>query len=131
MQRLKLVLLIALLVLMTIGSGDLFAQDEEIFIGLVRSTEWNDAGGVTAAVLKVESEDVDEDGKTITYTEEFVINNDFNGKQLFELDGETVEVTCNIIENDDGLVYLKVISFNLVESDEEDFEEEEPEEPQK
>ncbi len=50
--------------------------------------------------------------------------------RLFDLDGEAVEVTCNLLENEEGLVYLKVLSYSVIESDEEDFEEGEPDEPE-
>ncbi len=83
MKRFKLIALVFMSVLLSLATGNLMAQDQETMTGSVRVIEWDDDGKATAAVLEVESEDTNDEGKVVTYTEEFVIDNDFNGKQTF------------------------------------------------
>ena len=108
---------------------NLVAQEEEIITGTVKANKWNDAEEVISAVLEVVTEDEDDEGKIITYLEEYSIEDNTVGRRLIQLDGETVEVVCKIIENDDGSIYLKVKSFNIIELEEEEPEADEPDEP--
>ena len=102
------------------------AQEEEILIGVVKAIQWLDEGEVIAAVLVITSDEEDEEGKLATYIDEYQILDDRIGKELFELDGETVEVTCIFLEEDDGTILVKVKSYRIIESNNEEVNKEDP-----
>jgi hypothetical protein len=113
--------------------GLALAQEEEELIGVVKATEWED-DEVVSAVLMVTSEVEDEEGEVSTYIDEYMILDDRTGKELFKLNGKTVEVNAVFLEEDDGTVYLKVNSYLVIDANEEDpgeedYDEEEIEEP--
>jgi hypothetical protein len=115
-------------VLMSVLVKDSVAQEEEIFIGVVKAVQWLDEGEVIAAVLVITTDEEDEEGKLSTYIDEYQILDDRMGKKLFELDGETVEVTAIFLEEDDGKILLKVNSYRLIESNNEENNEEDSDE---
>jgi len=109
------------------------AQDEEKLIGVVKATEWED-DEVVSAVLVITSEVEDEEGELSTYIDEFTILDNKTGKELFRLNGRTVEVSAVFLEEDDGTVYLQVNSYLVIDANEEDpgeedYDDEETEEP--
>ncbi len=109
------------------------AQEEEQLIGVVKATEWED-DEVVSAVLVITSEVEDEEGEISTYIDEFTILDSKIGKELFRLNGRTVEVSAVFLEEDDGTVYLQVNSYLVIDAKEEDpgeedYDDEETEEP--
>lgn len=117
--------LITLVVLLSILAKDSVAQEEEILTGLVKAVNWKKSGEVTAAVLVVISNEEDDKGNITTYKEKYLIEDDITGRELFETIGETVEVKGEIHEFEDGAISLKVISYVLIESEEENYEQHE------
>jgi hypothetical protein len=115
-----------MLVLISILAKDSFAQEEEILTGVVKAVQWHDEGEVIAAVFVITSNEEDEEGKLTTYIDEYLILDDRVGQQLFMYDGETVEVSGIFLEEDDGTILLKVKSYRIIESDEEEINEEDP-----
>jgi hypothetical protein len=116
------------------------AQEEENLVGVVKAVQWQDESKVIAAVLVVTTEEEDEEGNLTTYIDEYRIMDNLKGKELFELDGETVKVSGSFVEKDDGTILLKVKSYVIIENNQdelieedldEDNTEEEPEEPPK
>jgi hypothetical protein len=130
-------ILISFLIILGWSSLSLLAQEGEILTGVVKAVQWLDEEEVIAAVLVVTSNDEDEEGKLTTYIDEYNILDDPVGKELYELDGETVIVKGTFIEKNDGTVLLKVISYKILDleseedSDEEFPEDEDIEEPPK
>jgi hypothetical protein len=106
----------------------LMAQEEEILTGVIKAVQWHDEGDVIAAILVITTNEEDDEGKLTTYVDEYKILDDRIGQQLFKYDGETVEVAGVFLEEDDGIIYLKVKSYRIIESEEEDPEEEYPNE---
>jgi hypothetical protein len=68
------------------------------------------------AVLKVVSNQVDENGTLISSLEEFPIEDNVIGRRLYQLDGKTVEATGTIFEDNYGPVWFSVTSFKLIEA---------------
>ena len=106
----------------------LLAQEEEILTGAIKAVQWRDESDVIAAAQVITTDEEDEEGKLTTYVEEYKIMNDRIGEQLYKYDGETVEVTGVFLEHDDGSIYLKVKSYRIIESGEEEPDEEYPDE---
>lgn len=141
-RRFIIITKISTLIVISVFLNNIFAQDEEILTGVVKATDWQ-GGEVIAASLVITSDEEDEEGKLTTYIDEYQIIDDQMGKELFELDGEPVVVKGVFLEEDDGIILLKVRSYKLVDSNNEndseededpndDYpEEEEPEEPPK
>jgi len=107
---------------------NVMAQEEETFTGTIKAVSWNDEEEVIAVVLVVVTEEEDDEGNITSYTDEFPIVNDVMGKQLFKLDGQTVDVTGVFLEDEDGTVSLKVTSYIPFENNENEDVPEEPEE---
>jgi hypothetical protein len=115
---------LANVVILFIGlCNNALAQEEEILTGVVKAVQWHDDGDVIAAVLVVTTDDEDEEGKLTTYIDEYSILDDRIGQQLFKYDGESVEVEGKFLEDDDGVIFLKIISYRIIESEEELYEE--------
>lgn len=126
-------ILFATLIILVLLPANSQAQDEEQIIGVVKATDWQDDKVVSAALL-ITSEEEDEEGQASTYVEEYPILDNKTGKELFKLDGQTVEVSAVFLEEDDGTIYLKVNSYRLLDNKnqdpgDEDIDEEEIEEP--
>jgi hypothetical protein len=111
-----IVFIINVTILMSVMTGRSQAQWEEIIIGNVKATQWSTDDGVLAAVLLVSGEEENYEGDVITHIDEYVILDTNTGKELFELDGEIVEVKCIFLEANGGIIYLKINSYSLIES---------------
>jgi hypothetical protein len=116
------------------------AQEEENLVGVVKAVQWQDESKVIAAVLVVTTDEEDEEGKLSTYIDEYQIMDNRLGKELFEMDGETVKVSGIFVEKDDDTILLQVKSYEIIEAEQEeiieeesegDFPEEESEQPPK
>ena len=79
-----------------------------------------------AANLVIITEVENDNGKFTTYIDEFKLLDDKKSKELFKLNGETVEVHGVFVEEDDGTVYLQVKSYKLIKSKDEEINEEDP-----
>jgi len=130
MRRIGQVFWITLAILLSIFTERSLAQEQVTLFGFVKAIDWNDDGDVIAVALVYDIQEENDEGDIETYTVEYLIEDDNIGGKLLEHDGETVEVTGNLSEDEAGSYYLKVKSFKLITNEDEDSPEENPEEPQ-
>jgi hypothetical protein len=130
MQRFKMLSVLTLISFLCLSVTNLIAQDDETITGMIKGNDWDDDGNVIGAALVFDIEEEDEQGDIEILTTEYLIKDDDMGKQLYEFDGKTVEVIGVVSEDDEGVVFLKVKSFILVDKGNDEAEDEEPEDPQ-
>jgi hypothetical protein len=120
--------IIAILILLQFGIiKSSFTQEIIILKGTIEVIKMFDEEEIDYAVLKVISSVTDDEGKISTSIEEYPIEDNAVGKRLYKLDGETVEVTGSIFEDNYGPVWLSVKSFKVIKQEED--ENEKPVEP--
>jgi hypothetical protein len=130
MKRFKMLSVLTLISFLCLSVTNLIAQDDETITGMIKGNDWDDDGNVIGAALVFDIEEEDEQGDIEILTTEYLIKDDDMGKQLYEFDGKTVEVIGVVSEDDEGVVFLKVKSFILVDKGNDEAEDEEPEDPQ-
>ena len=77
---------------------------ERTIIGYVTATDWDLDDVVSEVSIETDSDD-------------YVVEDSGLGKELFDLLGEEVEVAGTVTEDGDGIKYIRVISYKLIESD--------------
>ena len=129
MSKIKNTSFIFLIVLFLLSFSNLMAQDTENLTGIVKAVEWDDDGNVIGAALVMDVEEENEDGDVEVISVEYLIKDNAVGKKLFANEGKAVEVSAVVSEDDEGIFYINVKSFKVLEKNEPDSEVEEPDEP--
>lgn len=110
-------LFVFVVVMFSVGIMSLNAKmTEEKIVGTVTATEWDDDDNVVAVSISVTivPEDPDED----SYTEDYEVTKDDEGKKLNKLVDETLEVVGMVEVDEFGNKKIHVKSFTVVEKEE-------------
>ena len=112
--------MVFVLIMLISGMAMNVLSDEEVTLtGVVQATNWENEK-VIEALLVVTYEEENDEGEVTTYTEDYIIIDDEIGQQLFEHDGETVEVVGIVEEDDNDILYIYVKSFQVINDEEEE-----------
>ena len=95
------------------------AQDKkEVKIsGIIQASDWDEDGNVIAVVISVEQE-VESEEELMIVTDEYLVFNDETGEKLLELAGESVEVTGQVVTDEDGFKTIYVKKFKVIVEEE-------------
>lgn len=117
-RLLILITMLAAFALFSFTAAGLAQKPKESTIqGVVTPVDWDDEDNVTRVAILVETE-VDGDDDEATYvTDEYLVENDAKGRELFAHLDKNVQVVGVVTEDEDGNKFIKVSSFKVLDKE--------------